>query len=59
MNESTYAAKVRSEMEEIRRSMVEPGFSELGAYREKLARYHALKDALAMLRLTVNEDDNK
>lgn len=57
MNASTYAAKIKAEMENIKNSMVEPGYSELGPYREQLARYHAFKDALDRLKLTIDEDN--
>lgn len=57
MNASDYAAKLKAEMENIKNSMVDPGYSELAPYREQLARYHAFRFALEKLKLTINEDN--
>ena len=51
------AAKLKAEMETIKNAMVEPGHSDFAVYREQLVRYHAFKDALEKLRLTIDEDE--
>ena len=58
VNAEVYAMKLRSQMEQIKHSMVEPGYtSDFDAYRAQFARYHALKGALELLKVTLQEDN--
>ena len=57
MNATKYAMQLRQEIAEVHAAMVDPGFSEHLAYREALARYHALKKALEMLKISTHEED--
>lgn len=56
MNPTQFASKIKGEMEAIKHSMVEPGFSDMQAYRESLAKYHAFKAALKLLKTELDED---